>query len=87
MPETAFAALTIISRRAAFRLQREAMSDPKLTGQRIRRFRYDLGKYGPTPSHFVGRSVRAFPGILAVYAERRKDRDGLYTALCTITCN
>ncbi|MBW9305332.1 DUF987 family protein, partial [Escherichia coli] len=37
--------------------------------------------------HYTGRDVPDIAGVLAVYAERRQDRNGPYTCLMSITLN
>ena len=52
-------------------------------------FRYCTGKYQWHGSvcHYTGRDVPDIAGVLAVYAERRQDRNGPYTCLMSITLN
>ncbi|WP_145573340.1 DUF987 domain-containing protein [Yersinia mollaretii] len=52
-------------------------------------FRYCTGKYqwhGRT-SYYTGQEVQDITGVLAVFAERRQDRNGPYTRLMSITLN
>lgn len=52
-------------------------------------FRYCTGKYqwhGST-SYYIGLDVQEITGVLAVFAERRQDRNGTYTRLMSITLN
>ncbi|WP_163452223.1 DUF987 family protein, partial [Escherichia coli] len=37
--------------------------------------------------HYTGKAVPDIPGVLAVYAERRQDRNGPYACLMSITLN
>ena len=50
---------------------------------------YCTGKYQWHGSvcHYTGRDVPDIAGVLAVYAERRQDRNGPYTCLMSITLN
>ncbi|MCK6806977.1 DUF987 domain-containing protein [Enterobacter cloacae] len=52
-------------------------------------FRYCTGRYQWHGSicHYTGLAVPDIPGVLAVYAERRQDRNGSYTCLMSITLN
>ncbi len=38
-------------------------------------------------NHFTGREVQDIPGVLAVFAERRKDSFGPYVRLMSVTLN
>ncbi|EKN3732776.1 DUF987 domain-containing protein [Yersinia enterocolitica] len=54
-----------------------------------RLFRFCTGKYKWSGSicHYAGRKVDDISGVLAVYAERRQDRNGPYACLMSITLN
>lgn len=52
-------------------------------------FRYCTGKYqwhGST-RHYTGKEIPDIPGVLAVFIERRQDRNGPYACLMSITLN
>lgn len=48
--------------------------------------RFDLGKYKWDGSikHYYGMEVPDIPGVVAVYPEQRKDKDGPYVALICV---
>jgi hypothetical protein len=48
------------------------------------RERFDRGKYATTPAEAVGREFTDRTGVLAVFPEARRDKDGPYTALFAI---
>lgn len=52
-------------------------------------FRYCTSRYQWHGSfcHYIGQVVPDIPGVLAVYAERRQDRNGPYACLMSITLN
>ncbi|MDJ0021794.1 DUF987 domain-containing protein [Pantoea eucrina] len=52
-------------------------------------FRYCTGRYQWYGSvrHNTGQVVPDIPGVLAIYAERRQDRNGPYACLMSITLN
>lgn len=52
-------------------------------------FRYCTGRYQWHGSvcHYTGKVVPDIPGVLAVYAERRQDRNGPSACLISITLN
>lgn len=54
-----------------------------------RLFRYCTGKYQWHGSirHYLGKDLPDIPGVLAVYVERRQDRNGPYACLMSITLN
>lgn len=54
-----------------------------------RNFRYYTGEYlwQGSVCHYTCRDVPDITGVLAVYAERRQDRNGPYTCLMSITLN
>lgn len=70
--------MKIISKRRAMTIYRQHLAS--------RIFRYCTGRYQWHGSvcHYTGKVV---PGVLAVYAERRQDRNGPYTCLMSITLN
>lgn len=73
--------MKIISKSAAIVIHRQHPQS--------RIFRYCTGKYqwhGST-SHYTSLDVQEITGVLAVYAERRQDRNGPHTRLMTITLN
>ncbi|ALA00676.1 MULTISPECIES: DUF987 domain-containing protein [Enterobacter] len=52
-------------------------------------FRYCTSRYQWHGSvcHYTGKVVPDIPGVLAVYAERRQDRNGPYACLMSIILN
>lgn len=73
--------MKIISKRQAMTLYRQH------PGSRL--FRFITGKYKWSGStcHYVGREVEDIRGVLAVFAERRQDRNGPYVILRSVTLN
>lgn len=73
--------MKIISKRRAMTIYRQHPES--------RIFRYCTGKYQWHDSvcHYTGRDVADITGVLAVYAERRQDRNGPYACLMSITLN
>ncbi|HDR2588677.1 DUF987 family protein [Enterobacter ludwigii] len=55
----------------------------------FRLFRFCTGKYTWSGSvcHYAGREVQDISGVLAVFAERRQDRNGPYVILRSVTLN
>jgi len=53
-------------------------------GDGTRLIKYDCGKYDTSIDDCIGKRVRQFDGIIAVYAERRTDQDGAYTQLMCV---
>jgi hypothetical protein len=74
-------AVKIISKRRAMAIYRQH-PDARL-------FRFCAGKYQWSGSvcHYSGREVQEIPGVLAVFAERRQDRNGPYVVLRSVTLN
>ena len=54
-----------------------------------RLFRFCTGKYQWSGSicHYAGREVQDIAGVLAVFAERRHERNGPYVVLRSVTLN
>lgn len=54
-----------------------------------RLLRFSTGKYKRLGSicHYAGREVEDICGVLAVFAKRRKDRNGPYVILRSVTLN
>ncbi|CAM7067069.1 TPA: DUF987 family protein [Klebsiella pneumoniae] len=73
--------MKIISKRRAMTLYRQH------PGSRL--FRFSAGKYKWSGSicHYAGREVEDIRGILAVFAERRQDRNGPYVIFRSVTIN
>ncbi|WP_411704185.1 DUF987 family protein [Edaphovirga cremea] len=73
--------MKIISKRQAMALYRQHL------GSRL--FRFSAGKYQWSGSicHYAGHEVRDIRGVLAVFAERRQDRNGPYVILRSVTLN
>lgn len=71
--------MKIISKRRAMALYQQ---NP---GSRL--FRFSAGKYKWSGSicHYAGREVEDIRGVLAVFAERRQDRNGPYVILRSVT--
>lgn len=72
-------AMKIISKRQAMMLYRQTPGSRLAT--------YCKGRYRWTGSvcHYTGRHVQDISGVLAVFAERRQDRDGPYAILRSVT--
>ncbi|MDU4994058.1 DUF987 family protein [Klebsiella pneumoniae] len=73
--------MKIISKRRAMTLYRQHPGS--------RQFRFSAGKYKWSGSicHYAGREVEDIRGILAVFAERRQDRNGPYVIFRSVTIN
>ncbi|EPJ5252187.1 TPA: DUF987 family protein [Klebsiella pneumoniae] len=73
--------MKIISKRRAMTLYRQH------PGSRL--FRFSAGKYKWSGSicHYAGREVEDIRAILAVFAERRQDRNGPYVIFRSVTIN
>ncbi|HBL8956965.1 TPA: DUF987 family protein [Enterobacter asburiae] len=73
--------MKIISKRRAMILYRQH------PGSRL--FRFSAGKYKWSGSicHYAGREVEDIRGVLAVFAERRQDRNGPYVIFRSVTIN
>ena len=73
--------MKIISKRQAMTLYRQH------PGSRL--FRFSTGKFKGSGSicHYAGREVEDIRGVLAVFAERRQDRNGPYVILRSVTLN
>ncbi|MCU6180308.1 DUF987 domain-containing protein [Enterobacter roggenkampii] len=73
--------MKIISKRRAMTLYRQH------PGSRL--FRFSAGKYKWSGSicHYAGREVEDIRGVLAVFAERRQDRNGPYVIFRSVTLN
>ncbi|EFC1630732.1 MULTISPECIES: DUF987 domain-containing protein [Enterobacteriaceae] len=73
--------MKIISKRRAMTLYRQH------PGSRL--FRFSAGKYKWSGSicHYAGREVEDIRGVLAVFAERRQDRNGPYVIFRSVTIN
>ena len=72
---------SIITRGEAMRIHRQHPAS--------RLFPFCTGKYrwhGGTEA-YTGREVQDIPGVLAVFAERRKDSFGPYVRLMSVTLN
>lgn len=66
--------------------RRQAMAIYRRHSQ-SRLFRFCTGKYAWSGSicHYAGREVQDISGVLAVFAERRQDRNGPYVVLRGVT--
>lgn len=73
--------MKIISKRQAMAIYRQHPES--------RLFRFCTGKYHWSGSicHYYGRDVQGGSGVLAVFAERRQDRNGPYVCLRCVTLN
>lgn len=73
--------MKIISKRRAMALYRQHPGS--------RPFRFSAGKYKWLGSicHYAGREVEDIRCVLAVFAERRQDRNGPYVILRSVTLN
>ncbi|MCH4647003.1 DUF987 domain-containing protein [Escherichia coli] len=73
--------MKIISKRRAMTIYRQHPAS--------RIFRYCTGRYQCHSSvcHYTGKAVPDIPSVLAVYAERRQDRNGPYACLMSIILN
>jgi hypothetical protein len=71
--------MKIISKRQAMALYRQH------PGSRL--FRFCTGKWSGSICHYAGREVQDIRGVLAVFAERRQDRNGPYVILRSVTLN
>ncbi|MCI9498123.1 MAG: DUF987 domain-containing protein [Enterobacter hormaechei subsp. steigerwaltii] len=73
--------MKIISKRRAMALYRQH------PGSRLFRFSTDKFKWSGSVCHYAGREVEDKSGVLAVFAERRQDRNGPYVILRSVTLN
>ncbi|WP_407217453.1 DUF987 family protein [Enterobacter hormaechei] len=73
--------MKIISKRHAMALYR------RHPGSRLFRFRTGKYKWSGSICHYAGREVEDIRGVLAVFAERRHDRNGPYVILRSVTLN
>ena len=73
--------MKIISKRQAMAIYRQHPQS--------RLFRFCTGKYKWSGSicHYAGREVDDISGVLAVFAERRQDRNGPYVVLRSVSLN
>lgn len=73
--------MKIISKRQAMAIYRQH-PDSRL-------FRYCTGKYRWSGSicHYAGREVKDISGVLALFAERRQDRNGPWVTLRCVMLN
>lgn len=73
--------MRIISKRQAMTIYRQHPQS--------RLFRFCTGKYHWFGSvcHYYGREVQDISGVLAVFAERRQNRNGPYVVLRSVTLN
>lgn len=73
--------MKIISKRQAMAIYRQH------PGSRL--FRFSTGKYKWSGNicHYADREVQNIRGVLAVFAERRQDRNGPYVILRSVTLN
>lgn len=73
--------MKIISKHQAMKIYRQHPQS--------RLFRYCTGKYTWSGSvcHYHNREVQDISGVLAVFAERRQDRNGPYVVLRSVTLN
>lgn len=72
--------MNIVSKSSAIKLLGREQGEVPLE-----KVRFDLGKYKGVPGDYVGREVRAIEGVVAVWPERRTDRDGPYVALMSLS--
>lgn len=54
---------------------------------RLFRFCTGKNKWSGSICHYHGREVQDIPGVLAVFAERRQDRNSPYVILRSVTLN
>ena len=73
--------MKIISKRQAMTLYRQH------PGSRLFRFSTSKYKWSGSICHYAGREVEDIRGVLAVFAERRKDSFGPYVRLMSVTLN
>ncbi|EOG8084417.1 DUF987 domain-containing protein [Citrobacter sp. CK184] len=73
--------MKIISKRQAMTLYRQH------PGSRLFRFSTSKHKWLGSICHYAGREVEDIRGVLAVFAERRQDRNGPYVILRSVTLN
>ena len=73
--------MKIISKRQAMAIYRQHPQS--------RLFPFCTGKYKWSGSicHYAGQEVQDISGVLAVFAERRQDRNGPYVVLRSVTLN
>ena len=68
----------MVSKRDAVRLSTETLFKPVNGRTATTRTRFDKGKYA---NNLIGRECPDIAGVIAVFSERRKDKDGPYWAL------
>ncbi|HBU9920172.1 TPA: DUF987 family protein [Klebsiella aerogenes] len=73
--------MKIISKRRAMTLYRQH------PGSRLFRFSAVKYKWSGSICHYAGSEVEDIRGVLAVFAERRQDRNGPYVIFRSVTIN
>lgn len=73
--------MKIISKRQAMVIYRQHPQS------RLLRFCSGRYQWSGSVCHYAGREVPNISGVLAVFAERRQDRNGPYVVLCSVTLN
>lgn len=73
--------MKIISKRQAMAIYRQH------PGARLFRFCTEKYYWSGSVCHYYGRDVLDVSGVLAVFAERRQDRNGPYVCLRSVTLN
>jgi hypothetical protein len=77
--------LLIGTKRQADKILVESLFNP---GGTLTPSRYDLGKYKPDPEKpFVGRSIEVSDNVSALWTEKRRDSDGPYVAVFSLSSN
>ena len=73
--------IAILTRANALKLQR---SHPE-----AKVLKYDTAKYNwhGTQTHYVGRELEVHENIVAIWCERRSDKDGPFTQFMCLTAN
>ena len=73
--------MNIISKRQAMHIYRQHPES------RLSAFCTGHYQWHGSVCHYTGKVVPDIPGVLAIYAERRQDRNGPYACLMSITLN
>ncbi|CAM8227663.1 DUF987 family protein [Providencia stuartii] len=73
--------MNIIRKSAAMKIHQQHL------GSRLARYCRGKYKWVGNSEHYIGKEVPDCRGVLAVYVERRQDRDGAYACVMCVTLN
>lgn len=75
--------MKVVTKAQARNVMLESLFTP-INGRTLVTGKFDNGKYRVDQS-FIGREVKDLPGVHAVYPVRKRDRDGPYVQLMSIS--